>query len=376
MFSRISRIKFMMVFTSAFFIAEIVVGYYVSSLALVADSFHMLNDLISLIIAYGAIRLADKTEINQSKYTYGWQRAEILGALLNGVFLLALCFTILMEAIERFVRMEPTTNPMLVLIVGCSGLAFNVIGLFLFHEHGHGHGHEHHHESSSSSASHIEKQDNDHHHHEGGHLNMKGIFLHVLGDALGNVGVIVSALVIWLTPYDWRFYMDPAMSLLISIIIFMSALPLVKKTSSILLQGVPSSINLDQIRKSLEEIPDVYSVHELHIWQLSDTKIVASLHVLLLSDDNYMELSNQMRQKLHEFGVHSSTIQPEYLNTDTKKIDSLDVMSTSGQTFVSIYPDNKEVSSDSSTCLLQCIQNESCYEQACCKSTKDTSQTK
>ncbi|CAO3609753.1 unnamed protein product [Cunninghamella echinulata] len=380
MFSRINRIKFMMVFTTAFFIAEIVVGYYVSSLALVADSFHMLNDLISLIIAFGAIRLADKTEINQSKYTYGWQRAEILGALLNGVFLLALCFTILMEAIERFVRMEPTTNPMLVLIVGCSGLAFNIIGLFLFHEHGHGHGHEHHHESSSSSssASHIEKQDNDHHHHhhEGGHLNMKGIFLHVLGDALGNVGVIVSALVIWLTPYDWRFYMDPAMSLLISIIIFMSALPLVKKTSYILLQGVPSSINLDQIRKSLEEIPDVYSVHELHIWQLSDTKIVASLHVLLLSDDNYMELSNRMRQKLHEFGVHSSTIQPEYLNTDTKKIDSLDVMSTSGQTFVSVYPDNKEVSSDSSTCLLQCIQNESCFEQACCKPTKDTTQTK
>ncbi|CAO3623898.1 unnamed protein product [Cunninghamella blakesleeana] len=366
MFNRTNRIYFMMVLTTAFFIAEIVIGYYTSSLALVADSFHMLNDLISLIIALGAIRLADKTNINQSKYTYGWQRAEILGALLNGVFLLALCFTILMEAIERFVRMEPTTNPMLVLIVGCSGLAFNIVGLFLFHEHGHGHSHDDH------GHSHIEKQD--HHHENGGHLNMKGIFLHVLGDALGNIGVIVSALVIWLTPYSWRFYLDPVISLLISIIIFMSALPLVKKTSLILLQGVPSSINLDQIRKSLEEIPDVYSVHELHIWQLSDTKFIASLHVLLLSEDNYMELSNQMRQKLHEFGVHSSTIQPEYVNNnDSKGTDSLDVLSNTS-TSIAIYPEDKELTAnDSSTCLLQCIQNESCYEQACCKPSKDTS---
>ncbi|CAO3595407.1 unnamed protein product [Absidia cylindrospora] len=342
----------------------------------------MLNDLISLMVALWAIRLANRPPQNQSKYSYGWQRAEILGALLNGVFLLALCFTILMEAIQRFIHMEPMTNPVMVLITGGAGLVANILGLFLFHEHGHGHshGHNHHHETTNDTE--IQGTHN-HQHVDGGHLNMKGIFLHVLGDALGNIGVMAAALFIWLTPFSWRFYMDPAISLVIAIIIFTSAIPLVKATSFILLQGVPHSVKLDDVRESLLQIPGVYSVHELHIWQLSDTKFVASLHVLI-SEGNYMELSAQMRKALHRFGVHSATIQPEFLNGSTEKHDSHDntdsyrsssALSTSSKdnhTIQQLAPDNliesqvEGINADSATCLLRCIENDSCYEQACC----------
>ncbi|CAO3638975.1 unnamed protein product [Mucor fragilis] len=133
--SREVKIYCMLVITGGFFFVEIVVGYYVSSLALIADSFHMLNDLISMCVALWAIKVAKKTQYDP-KYSYGWQRAEILGALINGVFLLALCFTILIDSIERFVSPEPVTHPVMVLITGSAGLVANLVGLFLFHGKG------------------------------------------------------------------------------------------------------------------------------------------------------------------------------------------------------------------------------------------------
>ncbi|KAI8061976.1 cation efflux family-domain-containing protein [Thamnidium elegans] len=291
----------MLVITGGFFFVEIVVGYYVNSLALVAK----------------------KTEYDP-KYSYGWQRAEILGALINGVFLLALCFTILIDSIERFASPEPVERPVLVLITGSAGLVANLIGLFLFHEaHGHGghshgghshggHGHaEHGHDEHSHDVESVKSHN--HEGHEGGNLNMRGIFLHVLGDALGNVGVIISGLIIWLTPYDWRFYFDPIVSILITFIIFMSAIPLVKQTSSILLQGVPRSVPLQDVNDSLLKLDGIISVHELHVWQLSDTKLIASLHVLLKSRQGYMKLGSQIRKLLHGYGIHSATIQPEFI---------------------------------------------------------------
>ncbi|ORX49120.1 cation efflux protein [Hesseltinella vesiculosa] len=344
----------MMVIYVTFFIAELGVGYYTSSLALIADSFHMLNDLISLMVALWAIRLANRPVSDNSKYTYGWQRAEILGALLNGVFLLALCVAIVLQSVERFIRLEQMTNPDIVVIVAGAGLVSNIFGMFLFHDHSH-----HHHGHGHSKDDHDIEQ----HTHEGGggHMNMKGIFLHVLGDALGNIGVIAAALFIWFAPYDWRYYADPFISLLIAIVIFTTAVPLVRQTSNILLQGVPASINLVDLRDSLLKIPGINSVHELHIWQLSDTKIVASLHVLIEHGYDYMDLSAKLRKTLHSFGVHSATIQPEFLDQKETLNDlASDSLSTSLQAIPAQQPPVD------SSCLLHCIEDESCYENACC----------
>ena len=130
----------MLVLTGSFFLVEIVVGYITRSVALVADSFHMLSDVISLIVGFFALRYSKKSA-QTDRNTFGWQRAEVLGALINAVFLVALCFTIFVEALKRLVEVEEINDPWLVLIVGAAGLFINVIGLFMFHGHGHGHSH-------------------------------------------------------------------------------------------------------------------------------------------------------------------------------------------------------------------------------------------
>ena len=148
-------------------------------------------------------------------------------------------------------------------------------------------------------------------------MNMRGVFLHVLGDALGNVGVIGAGVFILLSSASWRFYSDPAISFIITIIIFHSALPLVKSASFILLQGVPPTVPLETVKASMLNVDGVISVHELHIWQLSESKIVASVHVLVDCSsgdmDRYVEIAGKVRRVLHSWGVHSSTIQPEFV---------------------------------------------------------------
>lgn len=130
----------MLFMTSSFFLVEIIVGYATNSMALVADSFHMLSDVMSLVIGFFALRYSKRSQRTE-RNTFGWQRAEVLGALVNAVFLIALCFSIMVESLKRLVEPEVIHNPILVLIVGVAGLLVNVIGLILFHRHGHGHSH-------------------------------------------------------------------------------------------------------------------------------------------------------------------------------------------------------------------------------------------
>lgn len=128
------KLLFMLSLTTLFFLIEITVGYVTNSMALVADSFHMLSDVIALVIAYVSVRMSPK---KWSKNTFGWARAEVLGALVNAVFLCALCFSILVESVKRFYKPETIHDPQLILVVGISGLLVNVIGLFLFKGKGH-----------------------------------------------------------------------------------------------------------------------------------------------------------------------------------------------------------------------------------------------
>ncbi|KAM5453961.1 Zinc resistance conferring protein [Microsporum audouinii] len=482
------RIIILLIIDTVFFVIELSVGYAVHSLALVADAFHMLNDVLSLCVGLWAVRVAN--EKSSKTYTYGWQRAETLGALINGVFLVALCLSIFLEAINRFVEPQEVQHPKLICIVGGLGLFSNILGLLLFHDHSHGHGgHGHAHEepiqsaeqgytniiadqggsvasvmpetvvgsysaiavpSSPSKPSHSRRhasisrlsrdsrrysgfrdaedinghpaslrQDiiqasrfeddsspdmdsdredvrqseesrllpnadgttpyaatstpkprktndihNEHNHakpkgddaahghghgHSHGHshdLNMRGVFLHVMGDALGNIGVIVSALIIWLTNYSWRYYADPAISLLITIIILFSAIPLCKAASRILLQAVPAGLSIDHIIEDIEQLPGIISCHHFHVWQLSDTKLVASLHIQVSFDikgegsDRYMSLARHVRKCLHAYGIHSSTIQPEFYP---------------GSEEASLRPGSSQLTTVASeSCLLEC----------------------
>ncbi|EIW86645.1 cation efflux protein [Coniophora puteana RWD-64-598 SS2] len=481
-FSRSARITLLLVIDVFFFFVELIVGYAVGSLALVADSFHMLNDVMSLIVALYAIKLTSGPS-EKKDLSYGWQRAEILAALVNGVFLLALCFSITMEAIGRFFSTPEISNPKLVIAVGSLGLVSNIVGLFLFHEHGHSHEHNatsrppspsadtmvaspeselpdlstpaqripvrspgrtsdnsygemyghpaatraslmqaaqdmassvgapgtspsrtrrqhsrpsvhlahpsgdqvptpylddnteqtpllggassrsHDHPVSStpstvsnaksvspSPSSHSHGHGHGHGHNHSGSMNMRALVLHVLGDALGNVGVIATGLIIWLTSWSFKYYFDPIISLVITVIIFSSALPLVRSASFILLQGVPPNISIEDVRESIWAVEGVLSVHELHIWQLSESKVIASVHVLASRELDFMPVAVEIRRVLHLRGIHSSTIQPEYHPSSTT--DAIPEEHLKGET----------------SCLILCPADENCdpLENACC----------
>ena len=331
--------------TSSFFIVEIVVGHLTNSMALIADSFHMLSDIAALIIAFVSVKMAPKT---WDKNTYGWARAEVLGALVNAVFLVALCFSITMESFKRFYEPEKIHQPVLILAVGTMGLVVNLLGLFLFHEHG-GHGHSHGHTHERETNSHIsaianrdgkegEKTDQGNlnaiavqqhtqssgHSHlnaksePGGNLNMRGVFLHVMADALGSVIVIISALIMWKVP-DWKLtnYVDPGLSLIMVILMLWSVWPLFIGSALILLQTVPTHIDIDLLkRKFLESIDGISAVHEFHVWQLVGNRIIASAHITCLNSSEYMEIAESAKEFFHNEGIHSTTIQLEFVEVN------------------------------------------------------------
>ncbi|KAL6244966.1 Zinc resistance conferring protein [Rhinocladiella similis] len=158
---------------------------------------------------------------------------------------------------------------------------------------------------------------------KGHDLNMAGVFLHVLGDAVGNIGVITSARFIWLTQFSWRFYTDPLVSIIITAIIITaiilhSAISLCTAASRILLQAVPKGINVNEIKQDITTLPGVADYHALHGWQLSDTDVIATVHievdhkVVKDSHEQYIELASVIRDCLAAYGIHSATIQPEF----------------------------------------------------------------
>lgn len=532
----------MLVIDVMFFALELGVGVTVGSLALMADAFHMLNDIISLLVGLWAVKAAQKT--SSDKYSFGWLRAEILGAFFNAVFLIALCLSIILEAITRFLDPPEVLNPKLILIVGSLGLASNIVGFFVLgghghshgpEEHGHGeHGHSHSHDDvrtaeeghsgavdvndprvaadesgrvgdvlpeaavsrfsentkrrisdvsgkdrnirfttsdetannskvrssrtsnrhkfhkrrSSSITSRLAQDINIHpasfrqeiieasrtslddihsaddldspedpsiepaedptehsplrgsapngtkttgsdyayrtihqepshanhnhnkpreagksHSHNHADMGMRAMVLHVIGDALGNVGVIASALIIWLTHSPGRFYADPAVSLFITLIILRSAIPLTAATAKILLQATPDHLDVNDIKEDIQSIPGVVSCHHVHIWQLSDSQIISSMHIQVAFSissqdgaERYMEVAKAVRKCLHAYGIHSATIQPEFC-TDANHAHAeagtlgFDGAATPGQT-------------DADSCLLECVDD--CVEQSCC----------
>lgn len=322
------RLLTMFSLTSSFFLAEIIVGYATNSMALVADSFHMLSDVVALLIAFLAVRMSPR---RWSKNTFGWARAEVLGALVNSVFLIALCFSILIEALKRFYQVEKIHNPLLILVVGVLGLLVNVIGLALFSNHSHGHSHGHSHQSqgvklssasSGSDSTTVGLPESSKQLQTQQQMNMRGVFLHVLADAVGSVIVIISALIVWLTDWQYKYYVDPTLSLIMVALILHSVWPLLVDSAMVLLQTVPTHIQLDHIeQKLLREVDGVLAVHEFHVWQLAGDRIIASAHVRCHNLADYMKVAEQIKQLFHNEGIHSTTIQPEFVDYEDMCVD-------------------------------------------------------
>ncbi|XP_044735012.1 zinc/cadmium resistance protein [Chrysoperla carnea] len=334
------RLISMLWLTTSFFVVEIVVGYITNSMALVADSFHMLSDVAALAVAFLSVKMSPK---KWSKNTFGWARAEVLGALVNAVFLVALCFSITLEAFKRFIEKQTIHDAKLLVVVGVIGLFVNLVGLLLFREHGSGHTHggggssaikqrnrlsqlvttddnendETFHPPNNTTASSSSSGHKHGHYHDANSMNMRGVFLHVLSDALGSVIVICSATVFWLTDWDYKDYIDPALSILLVLLILHSVWPLLRESALILLQTVPTHIQVDAIQhKLLTKVDGVLAVHEFHVWQLAGDRIIASAHIRCRNLSEYMKIAEKVKEFFHNEGIHSTTIQPEFVELD------------------------------------------------------------
>ncbi|KFP27899.1 Zinc transporter 10, partial [Colius striatus] len=153
-------------------------------------------------------------------------------------------------------------------------------------------------------------------------LNIRGVLLHVMGDALGSVVVVIAATIFHVLPLgnapcNWQCYIDPSLTIIMVFIVLSSAFPLIKETSIILLQMVPKGVNMQLLTDRLARVPGVSSLHEVHVWELAGGKNIATLHVKCQTSADYQDAAYQIRKVFHEAGIHSVTIQPEYIDNKT-----------------------------------------------------------
>lgn len=263
--------------TIIFFVIELAGGIFTQSLALLADSWHMLSDSSALAFALIAARIA-KRPVDLKK-TFGYYRAEILAAFLNGIFLWAVVIFIFYEAILRLQNLEAVKS-LDMFIIALAGFVANGISMIVL--------------SKSKEES----------------LNVKGAFLHVLTDTLGSVAAISAGLIMIFTGL---YQADPLASVLVGILIFYSASKLVRESVNVLLEGVPHGIDVSAVEQRIMEFRGVKEVHDLHVWCITPTKICAmSCHIVADADvDRKQLISDLIKVLREEFGIDHTTIQIE-----------------------------------------------------------------
>ena len=261
--------------TLAVFVAEAIGGWISNSLALLADSGHVLTDAAALALSL-FVAWFSRQPVTAEK-TYGYLRWEIVAALINGATLLGLSVWITVEAVLRFRTPEPVGGT-LMLVIAFLGLLANSAAAMLLHP--------------------VNKSN----------LNVRGAYLHVLGDLLASVGTIVAALIIALT--GW-LHADPLASLLTTALIVRGAWQLVRESVDVLLESTPAHIALNDVRSALEGIPGVESVHDLHVWSVSSGVVALSAHAIVREPDRHQAVLERACDLMSQMGIHHITVQIE-----------------------------------------------------------------
>ncbi|HSL72119.1 MAG TPA: cation diffusion facilitator family transporter [Longimicrobiales bacterium] len=269
------RLKFVLVLTACFMLIEFVGGWLANSLALMADSLHMLTDVaalgLSLFVLWFSRRPASIAK------SYGYLRLEILAALANGSVLIGLSLLIFWQAYQRLRAPELIAGP-LMLGVAIAGLLVNVIAAFVLR----------------ASAEH--------------NLNVRGAYLHVLGDLLGSIGAIAAAIVImtigWLAA-------DAVISAFVGLLILIGSWKLVRESVDILLEAVPKHIDLVAVRRAILEISGVDEVHDLHVWCLTSGFFAMSGHAVVRNPEQNSRVLREINERMHGFGISHVTVQLE-----------------------------------------------------------------
>jgi cobalt-zinc-cadmium efflux system protein len=272
---RVLRISF--VATLCYTVITFIAGLHAHSLALVSEAGHNASDALALILSFVAVYFQGRPPDNQK--TFGYQRAGVLAAFLNALALIVIAIWIAIEAIDRFEHPHPI-EANIMMIVAAAGVIMNgVIAAMLWRV--------------------------------GKDVNIRSVFIHMLGDTLSTAAVIIGGLAILYTGMIW---IDPALSIAIAAMIFWSSFGIVRETLNILLEGTPHGISLDEIRVSLTEIDGVEGVHDLHVWSLGSNSRALATHIQIadISPSESCAILDRIHQVLHDrFHILHATVQFE-----------------------------------------------------------------
>ena len=269
------RLYLVLALTLGFAFIEAAAGFWSGSLALLGDAGHMFSDSVALALAAFAAWVARRPP--SARHSYGFARAEVIAALVNGLLMLAVVIAIVVEAIARLQAPRPIPG-MAVMAIAAVGLAVNLLALFIL----------------SRGA---------------GDINTRGALLHVFGDLLGSIAALIAGAVIVFT--GWM-PIDALLSLLICALILFSTLRLLREALQVLMEGVPLNIDLNAVGQSLAAVPGVISVHDLHIWTPASGAPALSAHVVVEKLDNWAKTLEALRALLSSrYGIEHVTLQPE-----------------------------------------------------------------
>ncbi len=269
-------------------ISQIVGGIISGSLALLSDAMHNFSDVLALVIAYVANRLAARP--NDTSRTFGYKRAEILAALFNASVLIGIAIFLIVEAFHKFYHPE-AINSVWVIGLGLLSIVLNTASVLLIKEDSH---------------------DN---------MNVKAAYLHLLTDVMTSVAVVGGGVLMY---YFGIFWIDPLISALIASYLIWASFGLVRASGSILMQFTPEGIDVDEVVRSIEAEPEIRDVHHIHIWKLDDNHIHLEAH-LDFEEDVPLSVSNRvierLEKKLHDsFDIEHTTFQCEYSRDDDKSV--------------------------------------------------------
>lgn len=271
----LTRLAAVLALTVCIMIVEAIGGWVSGSLALLADAGHMLTDAgalgLSLLSAWVALRPASASK------TYGYQRWEILAALINGAALFGIAGWVILEAIQR-IQHPHAIRAELFLIVAAGGLLVNLISLRILHGIRHG------------------------------NLNARGAYLHVLGDALGSVGALAAAAIILLT--GWTLA-DPIISVALALLILIGAWRLMRESTDILLEGVPGHVSMAEVQRRMLDVAGVTAVHDLHVWTVTSGMVAMSGHAIAPELASHPGVLEGIRVEMARLGIAHVTIQLE-----------------------------------------------------------------
>lgn len=266
-----------LILISLFMIVEVVGGFVTNSLTLLSDAGHMLSDAASLGLSFFAIKLGERKVTQEN--TFGFKRFEIIAAALNGLLLMIVSVIIFYEAFHRFFA-PPEVKSSGMLLISVIGLIVNIMAAWMLMA--------------------GDKEEN---------LNVRSAFLHVMSDVLGSIGAIVAALLIMF--FGWGIA-DPIASVIVSVLIIISGFRVTKESYHILMEGVPSQVDMEKLKNTLRKIPMVMEVHDLHIWTITSGYPVLSCHLTIRNDAVHDDILFKAQKVLHdEFEIEHSTIQVE-----------------------------------------------------------------